>query len=84
MRGNEVRTLSTDFIRGQTDGCRSSLPLMQIYSTISQLYQPGSPKLELFKSDVDDVSLVYGYMFPQPRLDSPGVKVLVHSPSNAG
>ena len=57
---------------------------MQIYFAISQLYQPGSPELELVESDEDDVRLVHGYMFPQPRLDSSGVKVLVHSPTNAG
>ena len=57
---------------------------MQIYFAISQLYQPGSPELELFESDEDDVRLVHGYMFPQPRLDSSGVEVLVQSPSNAG
>ena len=57
---------------------------MQIYFAMSQLYQPGSPELELFESDEDDVRLVHGYMFPQPRLDSPGAKVLVHSPTNAG
>ena len=57
---------------------------MQIYFTISQLYQPGSPEFELFESDEDDVRLVHGIMFPQPRLDSLGVEVLIHSPSNAG
>ena len=56
---------------------------MLIYFTISQLYQPGSPELELFESDEDDVRLVHGYLFPQPRMDSLGVKVLVHSLSKA-
>ena len=84
MRGNEVRTLSTDFIRGSTDGVHSSIALMQLYFTISQLYRPGSPELELFESDEDDVRLVHGYIFPQPRLNSPGVKVMVHSTSNVG
>jgi hypothetical protein len=50
-----------------------------MYFAISQLYQPGGPDIELFESDETDVRLEHGYVFPQPRLDSDGVKVLIHS-----
>jgi len=52
-----------------------------MYFTISQLYQPEGPEIELFESDETDVKLACGYVFPQPRLDSRGVKILIHSSS---
>lgn len=56
-----------------------SIAWMQMYFTISQLYQPGGPQIELFESDETDVRLACGYVFPQPKLSSKGVKILVHS-----
>jgi hypothetical protein len=52
---------------------------MQMYHALSQLYSPGSPVLELHQSDTSDVELAHGYVFPQPRLDSQGVRVLVRN-----
>lgn len=53
---------------------------MQMFFAISQLYQPGGPEIELFESDETDVRLACGYVFPQPRLESHGVRVLIHGP----
>jgi hypothetical protein len=57
-----------------------SIAWMQMYFAISQVYQPGGPDIELFESNESDIRLAHGYVFPQPRLDSEGVKVVVHSP----
>lgn len=62
---------------------RHSIAWMQMYFAISQLYKPGGPNIELFESDETDVQLAHGYVFPQPRLDSPGVRVLIHSPDES-
>lgn len=56
---------------------------MQMYFAVSQLYRPGAPEIELFDSDETDVQLVHGYVFPQPRLDSKGVRAFIHSPGKA-
>lgn len=57
-----------------------SIAWMQMYFALSRLYQPGGPDIELFESDETDVELAHGYVFPQPRLDSEGVRILVRSP----
>ncbi|KAE8380237.1 cytochrome P450 [Aspergillus bertholletiae] len=67
------------FGRGPRDCVGKNIAWMQLYFALSQLYRPGGPDIELFESDDTDVRLVHGYVFPQPRLDSPGVRVLIHN-----
>ncbi|OQD73544.1 hypothetical protein PENDEC_c014G02714 [Penicillium decumbens] len=59
------------FGKGSRACAGQKIAWMQMYFAISQLYQPGSPAIELFESDESDVRLAHGYVFPQPRLDSP-------------
>lgn len=51
-----------------------------MYFALVMLYRPGGPEIELFESDEADVRLAHGYVFPQPNLSSPGVRVLINSP----
>ncbi|KAJ6151116.1 Cytochrome P450 [Penicillium chermesinum] len=68
------------FGKGSRACAGQNIAWMQMYFAISQVYQPGGPAIELFESDESDIRLAHGYVFPQPRLDSPGVRIYVHDP----
>ena len=51
---------------------------MQMYHTLAQLFRPGAPKIALYETDETDVVAVHGLLFPMPRLDSKGVRALIH------
>ncbi|OAA38537.1 Cytochrome P450 [Metarhizium rileyi] len=67
------------FGKGSRACAGQKIAWMQMYFCLSQLYRPSGPDIELFESDESDVRLAHGYVFPQPRMDSPGVRVLIHS-----
>lgn len=77
---DKSRHFIVGILKKKTDRLLFSIAWMQMYFALSQLYQPGGPDIELFESDETDVRLAHGYIFPQPRLDSPGVRVLIRSP----
>lgn len=69
------------FGRGSRACAGQNIAWMQMYFAISQVYQPGGPDIELFESDESDIRLAHGYVFPQPNLQSKGVRILVQSPA---
>lgn len=49
-----------------------------MYLALAVLFRPGGPKFELFDTDESDVVQVHDFLLPLPRLDSKGVRVMVH------
>ena len=71
------------FAKGSRSCAGQNVAYMNMYFTLSQLFKPGAPEIELFESTVEDVQLDCGYIFPQPKLDSNGLRVLIRSGDGA-
>lgn len=54
-----------------------SLAYMELYKTLSTVFRPGAPKLELFETDESDIVQAHDYIIPLPNLDSKGLRVKV-------
>jgi hypothetical protein len=54
-----------------------SLVYMQMFHTLAHLLRPGAPEIVLYETDTTDVIAVHGLLFPMPRLDSKGVRVII-------
>ena len=83
MRGTDVRGIPTLALPSYflTDATWTTrIAWMQMYFAVSQMYRPGAPEIELFDTNETDVQLVHGYLFPQSRLDSKGVRAFIRSP----
>ncbi|KAL4907083.1 hypothetical protein BDW74DRAFT_176683 [Aspergillus multicolor] len=65
------------FGKGSRACAGPNIAWMQMYFAISQLYQPSAPEIRLFESDESDVRLEHGYIFPLPRLESRGVRIII-------
>ena len=50
---------------------------MELYKTLSTVFRPGAPSLELFETDESDIVQAHDYIIPLPRLDSKGLRVKV-------
>lgn len=60
---------------------RISVVNIALCHIIFELYKPGAPRLELFDTGEDAMTLGRGYLFSLPERESEGVRVLVHSPA---
>lgn len=45
---------------------------------LAVIFRPKGPKLELFDTDESDVKMIHDFLLPLPKLDSQGIRVLVH------
>ncbi|KAL4964160.1 cytochrome P450 [Aspergillus stella-maris] len=81
--GANAKRMMADYLVPFGKGSRDCLGRYQAQMTmcylLNELYKPGAPELDLYETDETDVALVHGYMFPLPKLDSRGVRVLVRS-----
>lgn len=50
---------------------------MELYKTLSIVFRPSAPSLELFETDESDIVQAHDYIIPLPRLDSKGLRVKV-------
>lgn len=56
---------------------------MELNKTLSTVFRPGAPRLELFETNESDIVQAHDYIIPLPNLDSKGlrVKVIWETPS---
>ena len=55
----------------------NSLAQAEIALVLAVSFRPGGPQFELFETDESDIVHVHDFLFPMPRLDSKGFKILV-------
>jgi hypothetical protein len=45
---------------------------------LAVIFRPGGPVFDLFETDESDIIQAHDYMIPLPKLESKGVRVLIH------
>ena len=55
-----------------------SLAYAELSFVVAAIFHRGGPTLSLFKTDESDVIETHDFLLPLPRLDSKGVRVMVH------
>ncbi|TRX88990.1 hypothetical protein FHL15_010112 [Xylaria flabelliformis] len=66
------------FTRGSRTCLGSNLALAEISLVLAVLFRPNGPKLELFETDESDVRVAHDFGVPLPKLDTKGVRALIH------
>ncbi|KAF1980428.1 cytochrome P450 [Bimuria novae-zelandiae CBS 107.79] len=65
------------FSKGSRNCLGMNLAYMELYKTLSTVFRPGAPRLELFETDESDIVQAHDYIIPLPNLDSKGLCVKV-------
>ncbi|KAL5402290.1 hypothetical protein PMIN03_010802 [Paraphaeosphaeria minitans] len=65
------------FSKGSRNCLGMNLAYMELYKTLSTVFRPGGPKLELFETDESDIVQAHDYIIPLPNLESKGLRVKV-------
>ncbi|KAH8424189.1 uncharacterized protein LDX57_001944 [Aspergillus melleus] len=77
LRSSERMKLQQDYFVPFSKGSRAcvakNLVDMVVYHTLGELYGPHAPRISLYETDETAIRPVHGFLFPFPRLDSPGV-----------
>lgn len=56
-----------------------SLAYAEINLLLAVVFRPnGGPKFDLFETDESDVTPAHDFMIPLPRMDSKGLRVVIH------
>ncbi|PNY27758.1 Trichodiene oxygenase [Tolypocladium capitatum] len=66
------------FSRGSRGCLGINLAYTEINLALSILFRPGGPELSLFETDESDVTPAVDCMMPVPKLDTRGMRVIVH------
>ncbi|CAF9935225.1 MAG: hypothetical protein HETSPECPRED_009704 [Heterodermia speciosa] len=66
------------FVRGSRDCLGKNLAYAELRTVIACLFRPNGPVFELFETDYTDVEPIHDYVVGLPKLNSKGVRVLVH------
>lgn len=56
----------------------TSLAIAEINLVLACLFRPSGPVLELFETDESDVIQAHDFLLPLPRLDTKGIRVMIH------
>jgi hypothetical protein len=67
-----ISALGLTLIRGLL-----SLVQLTLYHTLARLFRPQAPQYVLHETGLDDIVAIHGLLFPMPRLDSKGVRMLI-------
>lgn len=79
MFGNEVSpSFSLGLLMNRIDIEWNSLAHCEINLIISALFRPGGLDFDLYKTDESDVMPVHDLIVPMPKLDTKGVRILIH------
>ena len=73
----QLRRYLIPFSRGSRQCVGLNLAYAEFYLTLAAVFGPGSPRLELFQTDVTDVETKHDLFNTSPRLDSKGIRVVV-------
>lgn len=52
--------------------------MAEISLALAVLFRPSGPHMELFETDESDIKLVHDFALALPKLDTKGIRVLVH------
>ncbi|CAJ2504214.1 Uu.00g116080.m01.CDS01 [Anthostomella pinea] len=66
------------FARGSRNCLGIHLAMAEIAYALAVLFRPSGPQLEVFETDESDVQLVHDFMVATSRLDSKGIRAIVH------
>ncbi|KAI0420251.1 cytochrome P450 [Xylaria grammica] len=66
------------FCRGSRNCLGMNLAMAEMSLALAVLFRPNGPKMELFETDESDVKQAHDFLIPLPKLDTKGVRVLVH------
>ncbi|KAI0544741.1 cytochrome P450 [Xylaria curta] len=66
------------FTRGSRTCLGSNLAMAEISLVLAVLFRPNGPKMELFETDESDVRVAHDFGVPLPKLDTKGVRALIH------
>ncbi|KAI1653876.1 cytochrome P450 [Daldinia decipiens] len=66
------------FCRGSRSCLGKNLAMAEMSLALAVLYRPGGLKFELFETDESDVKPVHDFMIPLPKLNTKGVRILIH------
>lgn len=74
IRFSRTSRQSADLTRLPTD----NLAYAELRLVLAALYKPDGPEMELFESDESYVIQAHDFLIPLPKLNTKGVRVVVH------
>ncbi|KAL8943014.1 MAG: hypothetical protein Q9211_001143 [Gyalolechia sp. 1 TL-2023] len=74
----ELRHYLVPFSRGTRQCAGLNLAYAEFYLGLAAVWAPGRFRFELWETDISDVETVHDFLNTSPRLDSKGIRVIVH------
>ncbi|KAL4946987.1 putative cytochrome P450 [Aspergillus filifer] len=66
------------FSRGSRNCVGMNMAYSEMYWALAVLFRPGAPRLEVFETHESDVKQSEDFIMPLPKVDSRGLRVIVH------